>query len=155
MQEVLLSSIKEIEQSLDIKENVNIIDLNSGAISVSVQIANALMNDEVVAMMGDRASNKNSTIAAQFLGEDAYFNKNPFQIAYKMDKQILVYFVIYLDMQRYKFEYMRIDLDKSKNEDEAIQEALEKYVRMYEDTLRRYPNQWLNFYDFWQKESLS
>ncbi|MEN8302462.1 MAG: lysophospholipid acyltransferase family protein [Campylobacterota bacterium] len=152
MQEALMDSIKEIEESLDVKTNISVIDLNSGTLSVSIQIANAFMNNEVVAIMGDRASNVKATISTQFLGEEANFNKNPFQIAYKMNKPILVYFVIYLDIQKYKFEYMRIDVDIYKSEDQAIREALEKYVKMYEDVIKRYPNQWLNFYDFWEKE---
>lgn len=155
MQESLMDSIKEIEESLDLKDNLNIIDLNNGAISASVQIATALMNDEIVAIMGDRATKKNSTISVQFLDQEANFNKNPFQIAYKMNKPILVYFVIYLDVQKYKIEYMKIEFDKSKNEEEAIKDGVLKYVKMYEDVIRSYPNQWLNFYDFWEKEPLS
>ena len=127
MQEALMDSIKDIEESIDIKTNVSIIDLNSGALSVSIQIANALMNDEIVAMMGDRASNKKAIISAEFLGQEAYFNKNPFQIAYKMNKPIMVYFVLYLEMQRYKFEYLKIDLDQNKSEEESIKEGLQKY----------------------------
>ncbi len=154
MKEALMDSIKSIEDSLEIKTNVSIIDLNAGALSVSIQIANALMRDEVVAMMGDRASNKNALIKADFFGEEAYFNKNPFQIAYKMDKPIMVYFVIYLEMKKYKFEYMKIELDQTKGEEEAIKEALYSYVKMYEGIIKRYPNQWLNFYDFWEKDPL-
>lgn len=155
MQEALMDSIKEIEESMQIQTNISIIDLNTGSLSVSIQIANALMDNEIVAIMGDRASNKNSIISTKFLGESANFNKNPFQIAYKMDKPILIYFVIYISMQKYKFEYFKIEMDKSKTEDEAIAEALESYVRKYEDVIYRYPNQWLNFYDFWNKESLN
>lgn len=154
MKEALMDSIKSIEDSLEIKTNVSIIDLNSGPLSVSIQIANALMNDEIVAMMGDRASNKNALIKAKFFGEEAYFNKNPFQIAYKMDKPIMVYFVIYLKMKKYKFEYMKIELDQNKDEEEAIKEALSSYIKMYEGMIKRYPNQWLNFYDFWEKDPL-
>lgn len=155
MQEVLLDSIKKIENSLDVKSNISIIDLNNGGLSVSIEIANALMNNEIVAMMGDRAFNTAGTISTTFLGEEADFNKNPFQIAYKMDIPILIYFVIYIDIKRYKIEYLKIVLDKNKTADEAIAEALKKYVCMYENILQKYPNQWLNFYDFWEIKSLS
>ncbi|MCD6173260.1 MAG: lysophospholipid acyltransferase family protein [Sulfurimonas sp.] len=152
MQEVLMDSIKSIEKSIEIKENVNIIDLSSGGISVSLQIANALNNNEIVGIMGDRAANKNSTIAIDFLGEKANFNKNPFQIAYKMDKPVLIYFVIYLDIRLYKIDFIEIEIDKSKNKDEAIREAIGIYVKKYEDIVLKYSNQWLNFYDFWDKD---
>lgn len=149
MQESLMDSIKEIEESIGIKSNISVIDLNKGTISVSIAIANALMEDEIVAIMGDRASNEKSLIESEFLGKKANFNKNPFQIAYKMSKPILVYFVIYTGIQKYKIEYLKIDMDKEKSESEAIKEAVEKYVSKYEDVIQRYPNQWLNFFDFW------
>jgi predicted LPLAT superfamily acyltransferase len=152
MQESLKDAIKEIEESIDSKTNVSIIDLKTGPIIVSIQIANALMNEEIVAIMGDRASNQKAVIEVDFLNEKAYFNKNPFQIAYKMDKPIMIYFVVLVGIQTYKIEYLRVDVDKTKAESEAVFEAVKIYVKEYESIIKRYPNQWLNFYDFWDKE---
>ena len=45
MQEVMLEGIKELEKSIGLKSQLNIIDLNQGALSVNIQIANALMNE--------------------------------------------------------------------------------------------------------------
>ncbi len=151
MHEAMLGKIKEVEEKADFKKDIHIIDLDSGMISVSVQIANALLNQEIVAMMADRAANKKSEIEVEFLGEKARFNKSPFQIAYKMDKPILVYFVIFVGMQRYKVEYLVINPDQSKKEDDAILEALNKYTTLYEEIIKKYPSQWFNFYNFWDK----
>ena len=149
MKEVLLEGIKEIENSLEKKQNINIIDLDQGTISVSVQIANALMNDEIVAIMADRASNKKAEISVDFFNKKAKFNKNPFQIAYKTDKPILVYFIVLTGIQKYKVEYLLINLDKTKPEVEAINIALDTYTKEYEKIIKKYPNQWFNFYNFW------
>jgi len=151
MQEAMKDSIKTIEDSLDYKDTQKIIDLNKGPIAVSISIANALMENEVVAIMGDRASNPNATIKSEFLGEDAYFNKNPFQIAYKMKVPMVAYFVMLTGFQTYKIEFIEINVDSEKKADEAIKEAVGLYVQKYEEVIRRYPNQWLNFYDFWKK----
>lgn len=152
MQEALLDSIKSIEDDINAVSNVNIIDLNQGTIRVSIEIANALMKDEIVAIMGDRASNDKATVGVNFFGQSANFNKNPFQIAYKMDKPIMVYFVIYKSIQTYKIEFIKIDMDKTKKEEQAIQKAIKTYVKFYENILQEHPNQWLNFYHFWQKK---
>ena len=152
MQEVMLDGIKQLEKSMGLKSQLNIIDLNQGAIAVSVQIANALMNEEVVTIMGDRASNKKAEMEVIFLNQKAHFNKNPFQIAYKTDKPILVYFIILTGIQKYKVEYIRINIDKSKKEEVAVKESLAQYVEKLEEIVRRYPNQWFNFYDFWEKK---
>ncbi|CAA6818533.1 MAG: Lysophospholipid acyltransferase [uncultured Sulfurovum sp.] len=157
MQEILLDGIKAIENSIEKaskveKSNVNIIDLNQGSIVVSVQIANALLNEEVVAIMADRASNTKSETEVFFLGEKAKFNKNPFQVAYKVNKPLLVYFIVLVGMKKYKVEYINIDMDQSKKEAEAVAEALNIYVKKFEEIVQKYPNQWFNFYDFWEKK---
>lgn len=151
MQESLMESIKSIENSLGQKSRVNIIDINQGAIASSISIANALQRDELVAVMGDRTASKNANKAMKFLGEDANFNQNPFQIAYKMDKPMVVYFVILKGMQKYKIEFIEIDIDRLKPKDIAIENAMKKYVKSYESIVKQYPNQWFNFYDFWEK----
>ncbi len=151
-QEAMLDSIKDIENSLDQKKHINIINLDSGAISVSIQIANALLNDEVVALMADRAVNEKAEIKIDFLGKTANFNKNPFQIAYKMNKPIMVYFIALTNMQEYKVEHIEINMNITNNEDEAIKEALQTYITELERIVKLYPNQWFNFYNFWEKK---
>jgi len=152
MQEAMLDGIKNIENNLKRESHINVIDLNQGTISVSVQIANALGNEEVVAIMADRASNKKAEIEVLFLNEKARFNKNPFQVAYKVDKPILAYFIIWIGIQRYKVEYIQIEMDKNKPEEQAIEEALAIYVKKFEEIVKAYPNQWFNLYDFWEKK---
>ena len=152
MQEVMLDGIKKLEDSIGLKSQLNIIDLNQGTIAVSVQIANALINEEVVTIMADRPSNEKAEMEVLFLNKKAKFNKNPFQIAYKLDKPILAYFIILSGIQKYKVEYIKINMDRLKTEDEAVKTALVQYVEKFEEIVRQYPNQWFNFYDFWEKK---
>jgi len=152
MQEALLESIKDIENSKESEENLNIIDLKRGGVAVSIEIANALINNEIVAIMGDRASNKRAEIEMDFFGKKANFNKNPFQIAYKLNKPILVYFVVFISMKKYKIEYIKIELNKDVPEKEAVLEAMQRYISLYEKILINNPNQWFNFYKFWEKQ---
>lgn len=150
MKEVLLKQIKSIEDSIEnTKETINIIDLNEGGISTSIKIANALLNEEVVAMMADRANDKKYEKQIKFFGKNAAFNKNPFQIAYKLNKPILIFFIINIDKQTYKVESLKVDINKDLKEDEAIQEAMTKYTEFFEKVLKKNPNQWFNFYNFW------
>jgi len=151
MKETMIGGIKDIENSIQGTSNTHIIDLSSGTLSVSIQIANALINNEVVAIMGDRAANRKAEIEIEFLGKTAKFNKNPFQIAYKTSKPILVYFIILTGVQEYKTKWIRIDMDRTIKEEEAIIKALTTYTKKYEEIIRIYPNQWLNFYNFWEK----
>jgi len=151
MQEVMISGIKDIEDDIDNEVNTNIIDLNSGTLSVSIQIANALIENEIVVMMADRSANKKGEISTEFLGKNASFNKNPFQIAYKMNKPILVYFIVLDGIQNYKVEHTHIEMDKNLKESDSIMKALNEYTLKYENIIKKHPNQWFNFYDFWKK----
>ncbi len=152
MQEAMLESIKNIENKEKYKENIHVIDLNQGGIAVSIEVANALSNNEIVAIMGDRALNTNGELELEFFGKIAKFNKNPFQIAYKIDKPILVYFIIFLGMKKYLVECTKIELDKSIDEKESVEKAMQLYIKQYENIIQNYPNQWFNFYNFWEQE---
>lgn len=153
MKEVLLSGIKDIENSLENKcENINIIDLNNGGIRATLEISTALQNNEIVAMMADRANDKKYHQYMPFLGKKAGFNKNPFQIAYKLDQPLILFFVIHKDIQHYKVVHLRIKLNQNLSQEEAITEGLTRYINALEDVLKEHPEQWFNFYNFWEKE---
>ncbi|RLA77020.1 MAG: acyltransferase, partial [Epsilonproteobacteria bacterium] len=64
MRENTQENIHQVEKSnqRDNEQRVNIIDLNQGAIVANIQIANALMTKELVALMADRAVDKNKTV---------------------------------------------------------------------------------------------
>jgi predicted LPLAT superfamily acyltransferase len=151
MQEILLNGIKEIEQSIEKKvETTRIIDLSLGAISVSINIANAISNDEVIAMMADRPTDKKYIHKTDFLKGKGNFNKNPFQIAYRTKTPILALFAIHKEMQSYEVKALKLDIDYNLSQDEAIDKALREYANLFENILKKYPNQWLNFYNFWE-----
>ncbi len=151
MQESLLDEIKEIEKNIEQKSNTKIIDINSGALSVAIEVANALIDKEIVVMMADRSANKKAEISSLFFNDYAKFNKNPFQIAYKMDKPMMAYFIIFKDIKKYEVKHIFINLDKSLTEKDAIMKALNEYILEYEKIITKYPNQWFNFYNFWEK----
>lgn len=153
MHEVILNSIKEVENSIHKKHNnINIIDQAMGQIPVSIEIANAISNDEIIAIMADRPTHDKYKLKTKFFGKDAHFNKNPFKISYKTKTPILCCFVVHTGLQKYKVETIRLDLDFNLKEDEAIEIAVKEYVKLFEDILLKYPNQWFNFYNFWENK---
>ncbi|PLY09949.1 MAG: lipid A biosynthesis acyltransferase [Arcobacter sp.] len=153
MQEVILDSIKEIESNIENKiSNINIIDQSMGQIPVSIEIANAISNDEIIAIMADRPTSNKYKYKTKFFGKDAFFNKNPFKISYKTKTPILCCFVINIGLQRYKVETIKLNLDLNLKEKEAIDIAIKEYVKLFEDILKKYPNQWFNFYNFWENK---
>ncbi|WP_419770761.1 MAG: lipid A biosynthesis acyltransferase [Candidatus Marinarcus sp.] len=153
MKEVLLDGIKAIEDSLPLKvNNIDIIDLNKSGLEVSIKIANALLDKEIVAMMGDRSNDSKYNVGLPFLGDIGFFNKNPFQIAYKTQKPIVVLFAILKGMRHYQIECLIINMNQNLKQEESIHDAMTLYVNYYEKILQQNPQQWFNFYNFWEKK---
>lgn len=40
------------------------------------------------------------------------------------------------------------------NRDQDLQAGLEKAVQLLEEAVKEYPDQWLNFYEFWKEEAV-
>lgn len=152
MKEITLDSIKSIEDSIEKKvSNTKVIDQSMGQIPVSIEIANAISNDEIIAIMSDRPTSEKYKYKIKFFNKDAYFNQNPFKIAFRTKTPIVAYFVIHKGIQEYSVKTVKINLDFNLNEKEAIHLAIKQYVELFEDILKEYPNQWFNFYNFWEK----
>ena len=152
MNEAMIKNASEFEQVINKKndKNVKIIDLSKGDIATSISIGNALLNNEAVALMGDRAINEKHLHKISFFKKDAYFNKNPFLIAYKTKKPIIVLFVVLKGKKTYEMVFKRIDINTNIKEDEAVEEAMQRYVKLLENILQEHPFQWFNFYNFWE-----
>lgn len=152
MHEVTLDSIKNIENSIEKSiSNTHVIDQAQGQIFVSIEIANAISNNEVIAIMTDRPTNEKYKYKINFFNIDAYFNINPFKIAYRTKTPMLACFTILTGLQEYTVKTIPINLDFSINEKEALNKALKEYTNEFENILKKYPNQWFNFYNFWEK----
>ena len=46
-----------------------------------------------------------------------------------------------------------IYLPHTDNRDQDLRIGLEEAVRFLEDAVREYPDQWLNFYEFWKEDA--
>jgi len=145
MREAQQEKIKRLERE---KKRVNeggvkIIDLNDGAIAANIQIANALMNKEVIAMMTDRVIDERKKIEVEFLGRKVFINQNPFEIAHRFHKKLVATFVVSIGVAKYKLIFREIDVAEK-----SLQEVAQAYMSILEDIIKVYPNQWYNFYDF-------
>ncbi len=154
MNEAMIQSAKEFEDIIQKKNNdsVNIIDLSKGFLHSYITIANALLDNESVGLMGDRAIDPKHNNLIKFFGEKASFNKNPFRIAYKTKKPIIVVFVVYIEPLKYEEFFYKIELDSSLKQDEAIEQSMNQYIEYLSNILIKYPTQWFNFYNFWENK---
>ena len=148
MRESTKKEISEVENSITRTNEggVNIIDLNKGAIAANIQIANAIMNKEIVAMMVDRVTNESKTIKVNFLNDNVNINKNPFDVAKRLNTPVIAIFVINIGIAKYNLKFEQVEV-----EDKTVQEIAQNYMDILEVMVKKNPKQWYNFYDFFKQ----
>ena len=145
MRENTKQDIKKVEVNTSQyqEEIIKIIDLSKGAIAANIQIANALMNKELVALMADRVVDKRQVVEVELFGSKVKINKNPFDIATRLKKPIVAMFIMNVSKKRYTLGLHLI-------EEKTIEEMAQAYANLLEANMKKYPSQWYNFYDFFK-----
>ena len=151
MRESTQKDISKVEKSKERQNEsgVKIIDLNQGPIAANIQIANALMSKEVVAIMADRVVDANKAIEVEFLGSKVQINRNPFDIAHRFKKVLVATFVLNSAVQEYTLIFEKIEI-----EDKTVEAIAQEYTNILTKIMKKYPNQWYNFYDFFNQRKI-
>jgi len=148
----LKESIVSYEKSLEHKNSasINIINLKDG-FKASIEIVKAIQHGDDVAIMVDRIVDSKKFIEVQFLNSTTKFNKNPFEIAYNRNIDMMGVSVIRIGDKKYKLIFSDpIKVDKSIKKEEAIAIMANSYAKYLENIVKEYPKQWFNFYKFWE-----
>ena len=128
-------------------QSVQSIDLDTPF--ASIQLLTALRGGNVVALQGDRVYH-NSGIGVPFFGKEAKFPIGPFVLAYVSGSPILPILVVREKWLTYRVLVGEpIRLENTQNRESELNRGLLTAVNFLELVLRKYHDQWLNFYDFW------
>lgn len=110
----------------------------------------ALDNGESVSIPADRVVKGQRTIACNFFGSPANFPLGPFVLAAQRDINVLAIHVMKETAKKYHIYIEQIqgqgDTIRAKAADIA-----QKYAGTIEAVLRKHPEQWFNYYDFWNE----
>ena len=113
--------------------------------TVSLQLVAALRRGEVVAVQGDRALGTRGDALVPFFGRPAPFPLGPFILARALRVPLAPAFCMLGPDHRYTVT-MPEPLTVAAGGEE---EALRAWVARLEETVRRHPTQWFNFFDIW------
>lgn len=127
----------------------NIIPVNSDGLSHVFLIKDALDKGEYVCLQGDRYMDSENTIETTFMGRKALFPAGPFHLASRLKVPMVFYFSDKSDKNKYTFHFFEAQEVKRSKETKLEELLLSQYVSVLEARLREYPEQWFNFYDFW------
>jgi predicted LPLAT superfamily acyltransferase len=114
-------------------------------------IADAFKNNELVCMHADRFMEGNKTLTTAFLGEKAKFPLGPFLLAAQFKVPVSFVFALKETNLHYHFFASEIKDFSAYKKDIFIQKMLEDFSAEMEKKVKAYPEQWFNYYDFWQQ----
>ncbi len=110
---------------------------------------NALKRNELVAIQGDRELNK-SGIRVDFFGKPAMFPKGPALLAMKTGAPLIPAFTIMgRDGKYHPVAEHPIEMTDTGDIEADLRANISKIAIIFEKYVRQHPEQWFNFYYFW------
>ncbi|MCB0793361.1 MAG: hypothetical protein KDB88_01370 [Flavobacteriales bacterium] len=138
------AEIRRVMESSMLQKEFEVIGLGQD-LSHLFKIRKAFEDGRMVCIHGDRAMPGSRTAEHLFLGKKAHFPLGPFAIAAAFDVPVCFSFVVRTGDRQYAFKATPpLPADR----DPLVH--LERFVGALEETVREFPYQWSNFYDFWQ-----
>jgi KDO2-lipid IV(A) lauroyltransferase len=139
-------------RNLMASERLKIVDLKGG-VQATLELLQALRRNEIVAMQGDRVYQRHNA-EVPFFSQPTAFPLGPFLLSQVSGAPVLPGFVIRQGWLRYHaLMGDPIPPVPSDGGEAGLQGALRQAVQSLEKTLTTYPDQWLNFFDFWPASS--
>jgi predicted LPLAT superfamily acyltransferase len=141
--------IKEYIKSVTGNRAVNVI-LIKNDLSHIYAISEAFRNNELVCMHADRFMEGNRTLTSDFLGTPARFPMGPFVLAAKFKVPVSFVFAIKETSLHYHLFASEIKDYSHLTREALMQEMLDDFVGELENKTKKHPEQWYNYYNFWQ-----
>lgn len=139
-------NIKEYMEKVTMHSNVKFILVNDD-MSHIFEINNALSNGELVCFTGDRYMKGQKVLTESLLGKETDFPAGPFLLASRLNVPVLF---VYVMKETNKHYHLYSRQAKAKNRD--AQGLLKEYTESVEWMLKKYPLQWFNYFDFWDRK---
>jgi predicted LPLAT superfamily acyltransferase len=144
--------IRHLLESVMKDRNFSVIPLKND-LSHLISIRKALDNSELIAIHGDRFMEGAKTLAAEFMGREARFPEGPFYLALRMNAPVSFAFAMKSGRKHYHFYATppkKYDLPAGKRiSTEHLRPILDDYILAVETMLKKYPEQWFNYFNFW------
>ncbi|MCC6462372.1 MAG: lipid A biosynthesis acyltransferase [Saprospiraceae bacterium] len=140
-------AIKQYLNSVTGNKSFNIIVISPDNSHI-FKIASALGNNELICMHADRYVAGAKTISTAFLGRPAKFPEGPFLLGAKLRAPVSFVYALKTSDTVYSFSASppkEIYLDA----DNTPQHLLREFVAELEAKVRAHPEQWFNYFPFW------
>ena len=112
----------------------------------------ALQKGKIVSMPCDRNLGSTKVISCDFLNDKADFPQGAFAMAAMFDVPVITIFVIKESVSKYHIfvNILSVNGFESLTKSEKIARLTQSFASELENIVRKYPEQWFNFYNFWK-----
>ncbi len=115
-----------------------------------IDVKQRLEEGHLVGVLADRGLDNERQLSIPFFGQPARFPEGPFRLAAILKRPIVFMTGLYRGGGRYDIHFELIDEPQAgRTTDQAIEEAMRRYVARLEHYCRSAPYNWFNFYEFW------
>lgn len=117
-----------------------------------LQVRESLEAGYLIGTLGDRPTTDGKTSRCQFLGAPATFPAGAILLAAAMHCQIILFFGLYRGGNRYEVHFEKFAEEvvlRRENRAQDLQDWTQRYVNRLEHFTRLTPDNWFNFYPFW------
>lgn len=135
---------------------VNIIEVTEVGLETILQLREYIEKGEWIIIAADRVpiNDRTRVCSVSFLGEDALFAEGPYILAHLLECPVYAAFAP-LHNNRYQVFIEcfseKIVLESGANRNLQLKEWAQKYAQLLESYCLKYPYQWFNFYNYWNK----
>lgn len=142
-------------ESLDPSSTTRLIEIGEGGqIDFMLKIRDRLEGGALVAILGDRVQPEGRCATVDFLGGKAKLPLGPYLLAASLRRPVYFTAGVFRGGNHYELHCIpfadRIVLPRGRRE-EAMAEYAQRYADMLADFCRKYPENWFNFYDFFEE----
>ncbi len=139
------SAIKNYLEKLSKKSTIKFILIKED-LSHIFEINAALARNELVCFTGDRYFEGVKSLKEKLLNEEANFPAGPFLIASRL--KVPVVFVYVMKEPNLHYHLYTREVNVNHRDERGL---LKAYTESVESMLKKYPLQWFNYFDFWDK----
>ena len=139
------SAIKNYLETISKKSDIKFIIIKEDLAHI-FEINAALARNELVCFTGDRYFEGVKSLSDRLLGEEAKFPAGPFLIASRL--KVPVVFVYVMKEPNLHYHLYAREADVKHRDEKGL---LKEYITSVESMIKKYPLQWFNYFDFWDK----
>lgn len=113
-------------------------------------IGEALQKNELICLHADRFLEGNKTQAMKFLGAEALFPQGPFLLAATFRVPVSIVFAFKESDTHYNFCGSSLQQrSPQETKQQFMNQLIQTFVHQLEQKIKLYPEQWFNYYNFW------